>query len=85
DTPFINAIQTAKNTVAEILAEGINKIVLLSHLGYEADIELAQQVEGISVVVGGHSHRLQGDFSALGLMKDDEYGLRINDTYVVQS
>lgn len=85
DTPFINAIQTAKNTVAEIRAKGINKIVLLSHLGYEADIELAQQVEGISVVVGGHSHRLQGDFSALGLMKDDEYGLRINDTYVVQS
>ncbi|MDE1253619.1 bifunctional metallophosphatase/5'-nucleotidase [Vibrio aestuarianus] len=85
DTPFANAIETARNTIKQLHRKGINKIILLSHLGYEADIELAQQVDGIGIIVGGHSHRLQGDFSALGLKKDDDYGLRINDTYVVQA
>lgn len=85
DTPFINTIETAKATVRAIQSQGINKIILLSHMGYESDLELASQVEGISIIVGGHSHRLQGDFSDLGLKKDDPYGVRINNTYVVQA
>ncbi len=85
DTPFVDARQVALNTVAAIQAQGINKIILLSHLGYEADLQLAAEVAGISVIIGGHSHRLQGDFSALGLSKDDEYGQCVNGTYVVQA
>lgn len=37
-------------------AEGVNKIILLTHIGYEADYELAQQVSGVDVVVGGHTN-----------------------------
>ncbi|MEZ8025199.1 bifunctional UDP-sugar hydrolase/5'-nucleotidase [Vibrio sp. 1F255] len=85
DTPFENALETAKGTIEQIHQAGINKIVLLSHLGYEADLELAANVTGIGVIVGGHSHRLQGDFSDIGLVKDDEYGVKIGDTYVVQA
>ncbi|CDT44609.1 putative 5'-nucleotidase [Vibrio coralliirubri] len=85
DTPFENALETAKATLEQIHQAGINKIVLLSHLGYEADLELAANVTGIGVIVGGHSHRLQGDFSDIGLVKDDEYGVKIGDTYVVQA
>ncbi|MEZ9868467.1 bifunctional UDP-sugar hydrolase/5'-nucleotidase [Vibrio sp. 10N.222.54.B12] len=85
DTPFENAWETAKATIEQIHQAGINKIVLLSHLGYEADLELAANVTGIGVIVGGHSHRLQGDFSDIGLVKDDEYGVKIGDTYVVQA
>ncbi|CDU15410.1 bifunctional metallophosphatase/5'-nucleotidase [Vibrio coralliirubri] len=85
DTPFENALETAKATIEQIHQAGINKVVLLSHLGYEADLELAANVSGIGVIVGGHSHRLQGDFSDIGLVKDDEYGVKIGDTYVVQA
>lgn len=85
DTPFINTLETAKATVDAIRREGINKIILLSHMGYEADLELAAKVDGIGVIVGGHSHRLQGDFSDLGLKKDDPYGVEVNNTYVVQA
>ncbi|TKF21260.1 bifunctional metallophosphatase/5'-nucleotidase [Vibrio genomosp. F6] len=85
DTPFANAILTARNTVEQIHSQGINKIILLSHLGYEADLELASQVQGISIIVGGHSHRLQGDFSGIGLAKDDEYGVKVDNTYIVQA
>ncbi|MDF5119516.1 bifunctional metallophosphatase/5'-nucleotidase, partial [Vibrio parahaemolyticus] len=45
----------------------------------------AEQVAGIGIIVGGHSHRLQGDFSSIGLGQDDPYGIKINDTYVVQA
>lgn len=85
DTPFVSCIATAKNTVAEIHKAGINKIILLSHMGYDADLDLANHVDGISLIVGGHSHVLQGDFSQLGLAKSDDYGVRINKTYVVQA
>jgi 2',3'-cyclic-nucleotide 2'-phosphodiesterase (5'-nucleotidase family) len=32
--------------------------ILLSHLGHQYDIETAQKVEGIDIIVGGHSHTL---------------------------
>lgn len=85
DTPFVNALETAQRTVACIQAEGINKIILLSHLGYDSDLELAEQVSGISLIIGGHSHVLQGDFSDLGINCKGEYGVRVRDTYIVQA
>ncbi|ABU73807.1 5'-nucleotidase [Vibrio campbellii ATCC BAA-1116] len=85
DTPFINAIETAKHTVEEIHQAGIKNIILLSHLGYEGDLELAAQVDGIGIIVGGHSHRLQGNFASIGLGEDDPYGIKVNDTFVVQA
>lgn len=85
DTPFINAFATALNTVRAIRKLGINKIILVSHLGFEGDCELAKKVDGISLIVGGHSHTLQGDFSDLGLKKEVEYGHQVNGTYIVQA
>jgi len=85
DTPFVNAIKTAQNTVEAIVKSGINKIILLSHLGFDVDRELAEKVEGIGLIVGGHSHTLQGDFSSLGLKKEPEYGTKINHTYIVHA
>lgn len=38
--------------------KGINKIIVLSHCGYTADKELAQKVDGIDVIIGGHTHDL---------------------------
>ncbi|MCG3735532.1 bifunctional metallophosphatase/5'-nucleotidase [Vibrio cincinnatiensis] len=85
DTPFVSSLNTARKTVEAIQQSGINKIILVSHLGYEADKELASKVDGISLIVGGHSHILQGDFSALGLSKEEPYGQWVSGTYVVQA
>lgn len=38
--------------------QGINKIVLLSHAGYDVDITMVNQLTGIDVVVCGHDHPL---------------------------
>ena len=56
DVKFKNAVASAKEAVASLTEKGINKIIVLSHLGYEADQALAEAVEGIDVIVGGHTH-----------------------------
>lgn len=59
---FSNYIDDANKMVAEFEKMGINKIVAITHIGYDDnpavdnDIELAKAVEGIDVIVGGHSH-----------------------------
>jgi len=42
--------------VAEIDAP-TDLIIVLSHLGYDNDIELAGQINNVDLIVGGHSHR----------------------------
>jgi len=44
--------------VDALSAEGIDKIILLSHVGFSVDLEIAQSVTGVDIVVGGHSHTL---------------------------
>jgi len=85
DSVFLPVVETAKNVIAEIQSAGIEHIILLSHLGYSRDCQLAQEVEGISLIVGGHTHTLQGDFSAVGLANDHPYGEQINQTLIVQA
>lgn len=50
------AIAAAREAVAE-LRQVVDLVVLVTHSGVEADRALARQVEGIDVIVGGHSHR----------------------------
>lgn len=65
DVTFTDEIETAKKMVAELEAKGVNKIVLVSHVGYYNDILFAQQVPGLDVIVGGDTHSLLGDTAEL--------------------
>jgi 2',3'-cyclic-nucleotide 2'-phosphodiesterase (5'-nucleotidase family) len=47
-------IEVAQAMVKELKPKA-DLIVLLSHLGYVKDIELAQTVQGINIIVGGHT------------------------------
>jgi 5'-nucleotidase len=57
---FEEVVPRVAATVREIQARGINKIILLTHIGYKEDLRLARTVPGIDVIVGGHSHTLLG-------------------------
>jgi 5'-nucleotidase/UDP-sugar diphosphatase len=57
---FKDAIESATAAVAELEAQGINKIIAVTHLGYSRDMEVAAAIDGIDVIVGGHSHTLLG-------------------------
>ncbi|MDO6619906.1 MULTISPECIES: bifunctional metallophosphatase/5'-nucleotidase [unclassified Shewanella] len=84
DTHFINAIDTTANTIASLQQQGIQHIIVLSHLGLDQDRELAEKVSGISVIVGGHSHTLQGQFDELGL-SHTPYAERVNNTPIIHA
>jgi 2',3'-cyclic-nucleotide 2'-phosphodiesterase (5'-nucleotidase family) len=47
-------VETAQNMVNELKSK-VDVILLLSHLGYPKDVELAQAVSGIHIIVGGHT------------------------------
>lgn len=62
---FADPLATAKATVGKLREEGAEVVILLSHMGVvqQADgswrgeeVELVEQVPGIDIVVGGHSH-----------------------------
>ncbi len=45
-----------REVVAEVRDEGAEVVVLLSHNGFDVDRKLAAQVEGIDVILCGHTH-----------------------------
>ncbi len=51
-----NLAEITQEQVDSLSAQGINKIVVLSHLGYAPDLEVAQAVSGVDIVVGGHTN-----------------------------
>lgn len=59
---FENYIEEAKKAVRAFEGMGVNKIVAITHIGYDDnpaidnDLNVAKMVEGIDVIVGGHSH-----------------------------
>lgn len=55
---FQDTAAAVQPLVDRLEAEGINKIILLSHLGLPRDREVAKQLRGVDLIVGGHSHTL---------------------------
>lgn len=55
---FVDDIEYLKEAVGRIRGEGIDKVLLLSHVGFPRDQEIAAQVEGIAAIIGAHSHTL---------------------------
>jgi 5'-nucleotidase/UDP-sugar diphosphatase len=44
--------------VERLQEEGVDKVIVLSHLGEPADVRVAEAVPGIDLIVGGHTHTL---------------------------
>ncbi len=48
-----NLVTVTQAAVDVLAAEGVNKIILLTSIGYESAIEVAQQVSGVDVIASG--------------------------------
>jgi len=73
---FGNVAKAVDRAVRELRAQGVGRIVVLSHIGYDKDVLLARSVPGIDVIIGGHSHTLLGDaarLASLGLKSGGSY------------
>lgn len=61
DTVFNDEIVTAQKYIDQLKQQGINKIIVQSHLGYGLEKDLATKLSGVDVIVGGDSHTLLAD------------------------
>ncbi|MGB3261605.1 5'-nucleotidase C-terminal domain-containing protein [Paenisporosarcina sp.] len=88
DVKFQDYIQSAKDAVNELERQGVNKIVAITHLGFDDnpafdnDQLLAKHVDGIDVIVGGHSHT---QLNTPAEVKVDENGVTKDLTIIVQA
>jgi 5'-nucleotidase len=53
---FQDEIDSLSADAEALRAEGVNKIIALTHVGLPKDIAIAEAVPGVDAVVGGHSH-----------------------------
>lgn len=85
---FEDYLDEAEKAVKAFEGMGINKIVAVTHIGYDDnpnvdnDLNLAAQVDGIDVIVGGHSHT---QLNAPVVVEADETGAAKDPTVIVQA
>jgi len=60
-----DSVTAAKKAVEDLENKGINKIIAITHLGWQKDLDLAREVEGIDVIVGGHSHTVPDTYPTI--------------------
>ena len=53
---FIDETEAAREAVEQLKEQDVDLIVGITHLGVDPDRQLARNVDGIDIIVGGHSH-----------------------------
>jgi 5'-nucleotidase / UDP-sugar diphosphatase len=75
DTTFTDEVLAVQKAIDALQTQGVNKIVLQSHIGYAEDLALVGQLKGVDVVIGGDSHSL------LAPKNIEQYGLAAQGDY----
>ncbi|MBE0410372.1 MAG: hypothetical protein IBX69_11635 [Anaerolineales bacterium] len=63
DFEFLDRHQTAQNMIETSQGSNVDIIVAITHSSLDEDIDLAQNVSGIDIIVGGHSHTVLSERS----------------------
>lgn len=61
DVIFADEAASLAADVAALEAQGVDKIIALTHVGLPRDLDLAALVPGLDAIVGGHSHTLMSN------------------------
>ncbi|NNC78964.1 MAG: NAD nucleotidase [Acidimicrobiales bacterium] len=79
-TQFLDEMTTAQAYINVLTRMGINKIVLVTHIQFANDMELAAGLTGVDVIVGGDSHTALGNgLAALGVSTAGDYPVKTTD------
>ena len=65
-TFFEDTAACLQRTVKDLEAQGVKHIIALTHIGLSEDRKLARSVDGVDIIVGGHSHSYLGPDSEEG-------------------
>ncbi|MGB0799866.1 MAG: bifunctional metallophosphatase/5'-nucleotidase, partial [Planktomarina sp.] len=79
---FSDPVAAVQGEVDALTAQGVNKIIVLSHSGYAVDQRVAAETTGVDVIVGGHSNTL---LSNTNERAKGAYPTMVNDTAIVQA
>ncbi|WP_146586303.1 bifunctional metallophosphatase/5'-nucleotidase [Puniceibacterium confluentis] len=79
---FSDPSAAVQGEVDKLTAEGVNKIIVLSHSGLNVDRTVAENTTGVDVIVGGHDNSLLSNTieGAKG-----PYPVMVGDTAIVQA
>ncbi|MFV0432320.1 MAG: 5'-nucleotidase C-terminal domain-containing protein [Alphaproteobacteria bacterium] len=55
---FLKSTEILPPIIADLKSQGVEKIILLTHIGFWNDVNVAKNVAGIDLIVGGHSNTL---------------------------
>ncbi|KAJ2945529.1 hypothetical protein O0L34_g346 [Tuta absoluta] len=80
DVDYIDEIVAIQEETDKLLKDGVNIIIALGHSGYIKDQQIAKEVEGLDLVIGGHSHSLLWN----GTAPDSDEPIGPYPTYVTQ-
>jgi len=58
DIRFKDIVSSVQNAIDCMESHGVNIVIGLSHTGMGRDIEIAAAVDGLDVLIGGHTHTL---------------------------
>ncbi|SDR86284.1 5'-nucleotidase [Halopseudomonas sabulinigri] len=78
-TVFEDETLAAQAAIDELKEQGVEHIILLTHQGYENDQAMAAALSGVDVIIGGDSHSLLGDFTAVGYSASGPYPTQTNN------
>ncbi|XP_059057792.1 uncharacterized protein LOC131851320 [Achroia grisella] len=81
DVEYIDEVVALQDEVTNLQSQGIKIIIALGHSGYARDLEIAKEVDGLDLVIGGHSNT----FLWNGETPDTEAIQGPYPTYVTQS
>jgi 5'-nucleotidase/UDP-sugar diphosphatase len=62
-TIFEDEAQAAQRSIDELKSQGVKHIILMTHIGYENDVALAQKLTDVDIIIGGDSHTFLGNYS----------------------
>jgi 5'-nucleotidase len=79
---FTDPSDAVQGEVDKLTAEGVNKIIVLSHSGFVVDKLVAANTTGVDVIVGGHSNTLLSNTQERAV---DTYPVMVGNTAVVQA
>ena len=81
-TVFRDEVVSTQGAIDALTKQGVNKIIVMSHVGYEFDVtQLATKLKGVDVVVGGDSHTLLGPDSmkSFGFSPEGTYPTKLTN------
>ena len=57
---MLDWLTSVQAEVDRLTDQGIDKIIVLSHSGFDLDVRMAPRLRGVDLIVGGHSHTFLG-------------------------